>query len=100
MNKTRIALIGIGVVGQGFAEILLKQKEELKERYNFEYDVVAISDTMKGSVYDEHGLDLKKILDLVNSTGKIDQYPSGIKGWDSIKTITETNANLIVEVSW
>ncbi|MHA2175721.1 MAG: homoserine dehydrogenase [Candidatus Hodarchaeales archaeon] len=100
MNKTRIALIGIGVVGQGFAEILLKQKEELKKRYNFEYDVVAISDTMKGSVYDEHGLDLKKILDLVNSTGKIDQYPSGIKGWDSIKTITETNANLIVEVSW
>jgi homoserine dehydrogenase len=100
VNKTRIALIGIGVVGQGFAEILLKQKEELKKRYNFEYDVVAISDTMKGSVYDEHGLDLKKILDLVNSTGKIDQYPSGIKGWDSIKTITETNANLIVEVSW
>jgi homoserine dehydrogenase len=61
---------------------------------------VAISDKMKGSVYDENGLELKKLLELVNSTGKIDQYPSGIKGWDSIKTITDTNANLIVEVSW
>ena len=36
----------------------------------------------------------------MKSTGKIDDYPEGIKGWDSLKTITETNANLIVEVSW
>lgn len=100
MSKTRIAFIGFGVVGQGLAEILLEQKGELKEKYGFEYEVVAISDTMKGSVYNEKGLDLRMLLDLVKSTGKIEEYPDGKKGWDSIKTITETNSNLIVEVSW
>ena len=96
----RFAFIGFGVVGQGFAEILLEQKEELKKNYGFEYSVVAVSDKMKGAVYDENGLDLSKLLDLVKDTGKIEDYPGGIKGWDSLKTITETNANLIIEVSW
>ncbi len=58
-----IAFIGFGVVGQGFAEILLEQENELKENHNFEYKVVANSDTMKGSVYDENGLDIKKLLE-------------------------------------
>ena len=95
-----IAFIGFGVVGQGLAEILVEQQEELRNRYNFDYKVVAISDTMKGSVYDENGLDLKKLLELVQETGKIEPYPKGTKGWDSIKTITETNANLILELAW
>lgn len=99
-NLSRIAFIGLGTVGQGLVEILIEQKEELKERFGYEFSVVAVSDKMKGSVYDENGLDLQKLLDLVKSTGKIEDYPRGIKGWDSIKTITETNANLIVEVSW
>ena len=95
-----IAFIGFGVVGQGLAEILLEQENELKENHNFEYKVVAISDTMKGSVYDENGLDIKKLLDLVNSTGKIEEYPGGIKGWDSLKTITDTNSNIVLELAW
>ncbi|UCG04034.1 MAG: homoserine dehydrogenase [Candidatus Heimdallarchaeota archaeon] len=97
---TRIAFIGFGVVGQGLAEILLEQKTDLKNQFGFEFEVVAIADKMKGSVYAENGLDVQKLLDLVKSTGKIEDYPEGIKGWDSIQTITETNANLIVEVSW
>ncbi|MHA1972445.1 MAG: homoserine dehydrogenase [Candidatus Hodarchaeales archaeon] len=96
----KLAFIGFGVVGQGLAEILLEQKKVLKDKYNFEYSVVAISDKLKGSVYEEHGLDLQKLLELVRDTGKIKDYPSGVKGWDSIKTIKDTNANLIVEVSW
>lgn len=97
---TRICFVGWGVVGQGLAEILLEQEKELKEKYGFEYKVVAIADKLKGSVYDEKGLDLTKLLKLVKETGKIDTYPGGIKGWDSIQTITESNANLIVEASW
>ncbi|MCG3216301.1 MAG: homoserine dehydrogenase [Candidatus Heimdallarchaeota archaeon] len=96
----KIAFIGFGVVGQGLAEILIEQKEALKELYNFNFKVVAISDVMKGSIYNQNGLDLQKLLDLVKTTGKIEDYPEGIKGWDSLQTITDTNSNLILEVAW
>ncbi len=97
----RLAFIGFGVVGQGLAEILLESRDELKERFGFEYEVVAISDKLKGSVYNPEGLDLERLLKLVRSTGKISGYEGAShEGWDSLKTITDTNANVIVEVSW
>lgn len=96
----RIAFIGFGTVGQGFAEILLEKKKLLRERYGIEYVVVAISDIIKGSVYDINGLDLEKILDIVKAGGGLDEYPSGIKGMDALETIRETDSNLIVEVTY
>ena len=42
----KIAFIGFGVVGQGLAEILIEQKEALKELYNFNFKVVALSDVI------------------------------------------------------
>lgn len=95
-----IAFIGFGVVGQGFAEILLEQEKYLKEKYNFHFKVVAISDKIKGSWYKRAGLDLKKLLELVKEDGNLKRYKDGIEGWDSIKTIKDTNANLILELSW
>ncbi len=96
----KLAFIGFGTVGQGLTEILLDKKEMLLEKYGFSFDVVAISDIMKGSVYDKNGLNLKKILKLVNSGKKLDEYPLGVKGLDSLATITDTNANTIVEVTF
>jgi homoserine dehydrogenase len=98
--KFKLAFIGFGVVGQGFTEILLEKKEMLKEQYDLDFSVVAISDFIKGSVYDEKGLDMKKLLDTVKEGRKIDEYPSGKKGLDSIQTIKETNADVIVEVTY
>ncbi|MFX1561956.1 MAG: homoserine dehydrogenase [Promethearchaeota archaeon] len=96
----KIAFIGFGIVGQGLAEILVEECNLLKNLYGLEFKVVAISDKQKGSVYNPKGLDLQKLLELVKDSGKIDSYDEGTKGWDSIKTITDTNANLIVEASW
>jgi len=96
----KLAFIGFGTVGQGLTEILLEKKEMLSKKYDFNWTVVAISDLMKGSVYDENGLDMIKILDLVKSGKKLDEYPSGIKNLDSLSTIRETSANTIVEVTY
>ncbi len=81
-------------------EILLEKKDMLEKKYGFNYTVVAISDIMKGSVYDKNGLDVAKILNLVKNGKKLDEYPTGIKGMDSLATIKETNANTIVEVTF
>jgi homoserine dehydrogenase len=96
----KLAFIGFGTVGQGLTEIFLEKKDMLADKFDFHWTVVAVSDIMKGSVYDENGLDMKKILDLVKSGKKLDEYPTGIKGLDSISTIKETNANTIIEVTF
>lgn len=97
----KLALIGFGVVGQGLAEILVADKEKLEKEQNFHFKVVAISDKLKGSVYNENGLDLAKLLAIAKEKKSLETYDDAQeKGWDSIKTITDSNANVIVEVSW
>lgn len=96
----KLAFIGFGTVGQGLAEILIEKKQMLSEKYDFHYTVVAISDILKGSVYDKNGIDIQKILDLVKKGKKIDEYPSGKKGLDSLTTIKKTNADTIIEITY
>ena len=96
----KLAFIGFGTVGQGLAEILIEKKQMLAQKYDFHYSVVAISDILKGSVYDENGLDLKKTLELVKNGKKITEYPSGKKDMDSLTTIKKTNADTIIEITY
>jgi len=96
----KIAFIGFGTVGQGLTEILLEKKDMLGEKYDFHFKIVAISDIMKGAVYDEDGLDMEKILELLKKGKKLDEYLTGVKGMDSMATIQETNADTIIEVTY
>jgi len=98
--KFILAFIGFGTVGQGLAEILVNRGEWLREKYGFEFSVVAVSDLLKGSVYNPQGLDLPHLLSLVKKKGSIEEYPSGVKGWDSLQTIRQSEANTIVEVTY
>jgi homoserine dehydrogenase len=96
----RLALIGFGTVGQGLTEILHEKKQLLTQKYGYEYSVVAVSDFQKGSVYREAGLDEGQLLDLVAKDGTIEGYPDGIKGWDALATIRDTNADVVVELTY
>ena len=95
-----LAFIGFGTVGQGLAEILLEKQQMLAEHYNFHFKIVAISDLLKGSIYNENGLDMQQILTLLKNGKKLDEYPDGIKDLNSIQTIEQTNANTIIEVTY
>ncbi|MGN8647681.1 homoserine dehydrogenase [Gracilibacillus sp. HCP3S3_G5_1] len=99
----KIAFIGFGGVGQALAEIFLKQQKGEMPSYGFKPEVVAVSDIMKGSVYDPQGLNLEKLVSAVRDSGSLDAYPEQaglIRGWDSMETIKNTNAELIVEVTF
>ncbi|MFC1527749.1 homoserine dehydrogenase [Candidatus Neomarinimicrobiota bacterium] len=99
--KTKIALIGFGTVGQGLCEILLSKKEYLKSKYGFEARIVAISDVIKGAVYCKEGLDIQQCLNLAKSGKSLEAYDNNCeKGWDSIRTIKETNADIICELTY
>ncbi|WP_226654820.1 homoserine dehydrogenase [Pseudalkalibacillus hwajinpoensis] len=99
----RIAFIGFGGVGQGLADIIQNQGEELLKKEGLELQVVAISDMMKGSLYHPEGLNLKVVHETLKSTGSLHSYPEEpglIRGLDSIQTIKQSNADTIVEVTF
>jgi homoserine dehydrogenase len=98
----KLALIGFGVVGQGLAEILLEKGAELKGRYGFEGQIVAVSDMQKGAVYHPAGLDIGELL-AAAQTGSLDAYPDSaglVRGLDSLQTIRQSNADVMVEVTY
>jgi len=98
--KHRLIFIGFGVVGQGLTEILVNKKEFLKQNYGFEYEVVAISDMLKGSIANPSGLDPENLLTLVKQGKKLDEYPAGTKGLDALSTINQIDADIMIEVSY
>ncbi len=100
MNTYRLALIGFGNVGQGFAEILSENGEELAQRYGAQFQIVAVSDLLKGSVYDPQGIDPAVLLAAVREEGHLDNVPVAQRGWDAIETIRGSSADIIVELSY
>ncbi|CAM3983488.1 homoserine dehydrogenase [Alkalicoccus chagannorensis] len=99
----KIAFVGFGGVGQGLLQILQEKKEKLQQEEGLETEVVAVADLMKGSVYDPNGLDAAQLLDLAAEKRPLDEYEgtaSTQTGLSSLQTITETNADMIVEVTF
>ena len=104
--ETKIALIGFGTVGQGLCDILLSKEEFLLKKYDFSAKIVAISDVQKGSVYCEKGLDIAQCLALAKHGKSLDEYTCNgencncHKGWDALRTIKESNADIICELAY
>lgn len=99
----KLALIGFGTVGQGLAEILRDKTDELRDQHGFEAQIVAVSDAVKGAVYHPDGLDVNTLLTITGETGSLDSYsevPGLVRGWDSLTTIQNSNADTVVEVAW
>lgn len=104
--KRKLALIGFGTVGQGLCEILLQKKDMLRKDYGFKWEVVAVCDINKGSLFNPKGLDVQVLLDLAGKNKSLEDYPAfaGEKnlkmGWDALKTIKKSNADIICEMSY
>ncbi len=98
--RFRLAFVGFGRVAQGFAKILVEKQADLRRRFGFDYEVVAVADTIKGSVMSRRGLRLQKLLSLVQEKGSIKDYGKGRKGLSPVETIAQTDANVLVETTW
>jgi len=72
--EIKIGLIGCGTVGTGLLEILETKSEYLKNAFDFEAKVVAISDLHKGSILVPDGIDIKTMLALLKDGKRVDQY--------------------------
>lgn len=98
MKTYRLALIGFGNVGQGLAQILADK--DYAAELGVEFKVVAVCDFLKGSVYNPSGLPIVDLLKTVRETGKLDGVEAPHRDWDALRTITDTNADAIAEMSY
>jgi homoserine dehydrogenase len=97
MTVTRLALIGFGTVGQGFAQILAERGEGLAERHGLELSIIAVSDFNRGSVYRAKGFDPRELLDAADALEALD---ADARGWDALTTIRESGADVVAELSF
>ncbi|MBN2387086.1 MAG: homoserine dehydrogenase [Anaerolineales bacterium] len=67
MPHYNLALLGFGNVGRSLADLLLRKKAELKERYDITYTVTGIATGRHGSAVDPSGIDLVGALDLIRT---------------------------------
>lgn len=95
--KHKIALIGFGTVGQGIAEILLEKKAELKTKYRFEYEIVAVADFAYGNVYNAKGLDVPAMLKEAKAKKK---FKKDVVKWNNIELIEKCNATVVCELTY
>ncbi len=100
MKTYRIAMIGFGNVGQGFATILQNHASMLAETHGVAVQIVAVSTRSKGSVYHPDGLDLNALMTAVTDDGNFDRVDALYRDWDALKIIAESNADVIAEISY
>jgi len=96
----RIAIIGFGTVGQGFLELLVQKKEFLKKEYGLEYKLVAICDTLKGSILNNKGLDMQKVLKWVKEGKNLNDLKDGKTGLKAFDVIEKCNATVLFEATY
>ncbi|MEA3297373.1 MAG: homoserine dehydrogenase [candidate division Zixibacteria bacterium] len=95
----RLLLIGFGTVAQGLAELLIKKEKQLLDEYGLDITVVGISDMLKGSLYNDKGLDLSATLEKAKADGKISELPDKYDG-DALSMIKDAEADMMVEATY
>jgi homoserine dehydrogenase len=96
MQTVRLALVGFGNVGQGFAQILLERGESYAENLGLRFVIVAVNDLLRGSAYNPDGLDLESLL----QARDLSTLPDGTPAWDALTTIARCNADVVIELSY
>jgi homoserine dehydrogenase len=100
MQTIRLALIGFGNVGQGLAQILYDKGNTYADKFGFKFIIVAVTDLIYGSAYDPEGLDLPTLSKIASDHGNLSQLPAQGNHWNALTTITKSNADVIVEISY
>ena len=80
MKTYKLALIGFGNVGQGLTRIIADRKKELAHNFGVDLQIVAISDLIKGSLYNPDGLDPADLLTAVEDSGVLEKVPATQRG--------------------
>jgi homoserine dehydrogenase len=96
----RLAIIGFGTVGQGFAEILRDHGPRLVEQFGVRFRIVGVTDPLKGSIHDPAGFEPEALLEAVREAGNLGGVDAPDRGWDGLEMATRSAADVVIELSY
>ncbi len=97
MNDSKLAFIGFGNVGQALARLLLRKRQELRERYGQSWRVVAISTRNHGAAINPAGIDLGRALELAQAAASLDELSAQAPPPNGREFIAATSADVLFE---
>ncbi len=98
MTHYKLALLGFGNVGRALAQLLMRKRAELKERYGITFSVTGIATGNHGSAINPSGIDLNGALDLFHTGRKLDLI-SKLPVSDSLDMLRKSEADMLFENS-
>jgi len=95
-RKHLIALVGFGHVAKGLCKILLEKRDFLKEEYQFEFEIVAVTSRSRGTMFHPAGLSLSYLNYLTLNNAP---FVENVREWDAVDMIRESNATVVIELA-
>eukprot|EP00392_Amoebophrya_sp_AT5.2_P013668 g13797.t1 len=103
-TQHRVAILGFGTVGKGFAEIVKAKNDMLKAKYDLDVKIVAVSDFHKGSVYAADGLSVAELLEWDAAGKSLNDFGKDKTGYkhelDALQTCKDVEADSLLEMTW
>lgn len=99
MRSFRLVLVGFGVVGQGFAQLISTKHSYLQQQYGVDLRLVGVANARHGLIYRDDGLHIPTLLENASAKQALTAY-AGVSHWpaalDGLLTI---DADILVEAS-
>ena len=99
MKHTRLALVGFGVVGQGFARLLSTKHDLLKQLYDLDISLVSVANARHGLIYREDGLDIQTLLELAAAGHSLTTHPGITYREKPLEGLRSIQADVLVEAT-
>jgi homoserine dehydrogenase len=92
-------VVGFGTVGQWLVRALHSNRERIQVRYGTVMAVVGLANARDGFIYDEDGLDIPSLLELVSGRRSIAELPRARRWPTALDGLRATDADVLVEVT-
>ncbi len=99
MKDLKIALLGFGNAGRGFAKMLTEKQEEIREIYGRGVLVTAIATHSKGTIVNDRGIDLRKAWTDVETEGKFAADTPGLCTMNALEVIEGADCDVVCELT-
>ena len=99
MKTFNLALLGFGVAGQAFSEILLDKKDEIARDTGYDVRVTAIATGHHGSLVSPDGIGLREALAEYAQNGFFDPGRKDFSSWSSLEIVERADYDAVLEMT-